>query len=264
MLEARVGWRGAFFAAGAPGLVLAILCLLVREPTRKLSDAPLGLFAAAQSVLRGADYRRAVLGYCFLTFAIGAFAYWAPTFLHDVHKVPLARGNFLFGLTTVVAGAVGTAVGGSWADRKAARDRTDGETRDATLVRSSQRVCFYGAALGTPLAAAAFLAPNATLFFVAVFACELALFMTQSPINAVLLRTVPNELRGSAIAVAVFMIHMFGDLWSNPLVGKVTDATGDMRPAMMVLPVALVFAAVAWWRPKHPHKLDESRAWSRR
>lgn len=33
------GWRNAFLVTGGPGVVLALSCLWIEEPTRKLADA---------------------------------------------------------------------------------------------------------------------------------------------------------------------------------------------------------------------------------
>ena len=60
-----------------------------------------------------------------------------------------------------------------------------------------------------------------------VFFCILALFLGTSPINAVILRSVPTELRASAMASAIFAIHVLGDLWSPPFVGVLADHLPD-------------------------------------
>ena len=49
-----------------------------------------------------------------------------------------------------------------------------------------------------------------------------------------------------AVALAIFLIHMAGDLWSPPLVGAIADVA-PMRLAMLILPAAFFVAAKAWW-----------------
>jgi MFS family permease len=207
-------------------------------------------------------YKRGVLGYCALTFAMGGFAYWAPTFLYKRYALDLAQANFRFGIVTVLAGGVGTAVGGGWADRwvrkrnaakaekpeKAYRASAAPEegADDALATRVSLRVCAIGSAFAAPLAAAAFLAPSPTVFFVLVFFCELFIFLPTSPINAVILRSVPPTMRASAMALSIFAIHLLGDLWSPPLLGLLQDNI-PIAPAMMAVPVAIAIAAAAWW-----------------
>ena len=60
-------------------------------------------------------------------------------------------------------------------------------------------------------------------------------------------------LRASAMALSIFVIHLFGDLWSPLIVGKLADAwsvaghpeTG-LKSAVLILPAVLVIAAGFW------------------
>ena len=58
--------------------------------------------------------------------------------------------------------------------------------------------------------------------------------------------TVPINLRASAMAVSIFMIHLFGDMWSPEILGRIADATGSLAKAVLILPVALIVAAALW------------------
>jgi hypothetical protein len=60
-------------------------------------------------------------------------------------------------------------------------------------------------------------------------------------------------LHASAMAISIFAIHLFGDLWSPELVGGLADALGgNLQRAVLVLPLALLVAAGFWlalaWR----------------
>ncbi|MEZ4404012.1 MAG: hypothetical protein R3B06_28580 [Kofleriaceae bacterium] len=101
-------------------------------------------------------------------------------------------------------------------------------------------------AAAAPFAVAAFAAPSATWFFVLVVPVEIGVFLSTAPINAALLRTVPPSLRASSMAVAIFAIHIFGDLGSPPGVGLLQDHL-PIVTAMMVLPAILALAAFLWW-----------------
>ncbi|MDF2696244.1 MAG: Permease of the major facilitator superfamily, partial [Labilithrix sp.] len=242
-VEHRWGWRSAFFVAGGPGMALALVCLLIAEPTRKLATEKADILRDVRKLAAMDLYRKGVLGYCAYTAAIGAFSYWAPKFLYARYGLALATANFRFGLITVVAGAIGTIVGGRWADRATAnageRDR----------VRKLLRICASGSLVGGPFALAAFLSPTPTLFFAFVFLAIAFLFLNTSPINAVVLQAVPTELRASAMALSIFSIHIFGDLWSPPLVGLLADHV-PIQLAMMTLPLAIGISAWLWWPTK--------------
>lgn len=273
LIEHRWGWRSAFYVAGGPGIVLALVCLLVAEPTRKVSEEKPAVLRDLGRLLRSDLYRKGVLGYCAYTAAIGGFSFWAPTFLYTRYGLPLGKANTIFGGILVIGGAIGTLIGGRLADRAAASvaegraqaapvaDPNDGlpyrdESPDViaarvrederSRVRSLLRVCAMGSAFGAPLAMFAFLSPSWPLFFAVVFFAIVFLFLNTSPINAVILQSVPSELRASAMALSIFSIHMFGDLWSPPLVGLLSDVM-PMRLALMFLPLSIATSAVVWW-----------------
>jgi len=251
-VEARWGWRSAFFVAGGPGIASALLCLLIVEPTRAMTKEKTDLARDLRVLSHAALYRKGVLGFCAYTAAIGAFSYWAPKFLYARYGLPLKDANIRFGLITVVAGVLATIIGGRWADRMRARVEVEHEAsagRDRATVLGLLRICAIGSAAGAPLALACFLSPSASIFFVLVFFCILALFMGTSPINAVILQAVPTHLRASAMALAIFAIHVFGDLWSPPLVGVLADHL-PIQIAMLTLPVAIAASAMLWWPRK--------------
>ena len=258
VIEKHWGWRAVFFVGGGPGLVLALSCFLIAEPTRKLSTARTQIIASARRLVRIPQFRRTVLGYCAHTAAIGAFAYWAPTFLEARYHLSLAKANFYFGAVTVAAGAVGTILGGWLTDRALVRLPSGELHHDHATRRGSNallQVCAYGVAFATPLCALAFLAPGAELFFALVFFVEVGLFMATSPLNAILLRSVPPELRASSMALSIFAIHILGDLWSPPLLGLLQDYL-ILTVAMMGLPLLFAIATLLWWPRAHEERED--------
>lgn len=251
-VEARWGWRAAFYVAGGPGLAIALVCLLIAEPARTFSAEKANLPRDLRTLLRADLYRKGVLGFCAYTAAVGAFSYWAPKFLYARYDLPLKVANFRFGLITVVAGVLATIIGGRWADRMRLRvEKEHSEQGDVEreTVRGLLRICAIGSAIGAPLALACFLSPSSGIFFVVVFFCILALFLGTSPINAVVLRAVPSQLRASAMALSIFAIHVFGDLWSPPVVGVLADHL-PIQLAMMTLPIAVALSAILWWPRK--------------
>jgi MFS family permease len=255
-VESRWGWRSAFFVAGGPGVVLALVCLLVAEPERKLRTEKANIVRDVGKLLQMDLYRKSILGYCAYTAAIGAFSYWAPKFLYARYGLPLATANFRFGIITVLGGAIGTVVGGRLADRRARALASSGAApepgspaeREAerSRVLALLKLCATGSAIGAPIAAACFLSPSPTTFFVLVFFAITFLFLNTSPINAIVLQAVPTELRASAMALAIFSIHILGDLWSPPLVGWLADVL-PIEMAMMSLPLFIGVSAWLWW-----------------
>lgn len=258
VLQAKFGWRSAFFFAGGPGLFLAGLCLLMQEPARVAATDKANIRRDIKALVKMPLFRQGVMGYCMYTAAVGAFSHWAPTFLVETYPVAsitpeeaLKRANFWFGVITVVGGIVGTAIGGLVSDRlrKNITAPVGTPEHDRADVNILLRVCSIGSFIGAPIALACFLVPTSDLFYKVVFPCEVALFLSTSPINAVILRSVPGPLRASAMALSIFSIHAFGDSWSPTLVGFL--GRSNMQRGMLVLPVLLLVSGVLWWPRKN-------------
>jgi hypothetical protein len=70
------------------------------------------------------------------------------------------------------------------------------------------------------------------------------LFLPTGPINTLILETVPVNLRSSAMALSIFMIHLFGDMWSPEIVGRLADHLHSLQNAVLVLPAALLVSGL--------------------
>lgn len=233
------GWGHAFIWAGAPGLLLAAALLPFAEPERGAADGAGRLEKPTRAdmlkLFRLPDYLLVVGGYVAYTFALGAFAHWGPTFLHRLHDTPEAEAAKFFGAVLVVAGLVGTFVGGF----------------AATAWRKHNRAAYawvlgLSVLVAVPLAFGAFLAPAKSTSMACLAGAMFFLFLGTGPVNTLILETVPANLRASAMAMSIFMIHLFGDMPSPLLVGWLSDAWGSLRSAVLILPVALVGAAALW------------------
>ncbi len=148
-----------------------------------------------------------------------------------------------------MAGAIATIVGGRWSDAALARHPGGPRHDDAATRRGTNallKICALGVLLAAPFTAAAFAAPAAWMFFAMAFVAELGIFLSTSPVNAALLRTVPPELRAASMAFGIFAIHIFGDLGSPPAVGLLLDHL-HIVAAMMALPIVIAVAAFLWW-----------------
>ena len=253
-LDKHLGWRAAFFCVGGPGVALALVCLLIVEPARKLAAAQAKITENLRTLFAIPQYRRAVIGYCAYTAALGAFSVWEPKFL--IHRFPgeldKQSANFWFGLVTVASGTIGTVVGGRWADRSLRQlpavpaDAPHDARDNRVAINALLRICALGMVLATPLAAIGFFMPQSIGFFALAFVASLGLFVSTSPVNAVGLRSVPVELRASAMAAMIFAIHLFGDLWSPPALGLLQDHL-PAQLAMMALPATFALSAWLWW-----------------
>jgi predicted MFS family arabinose efflux permease len=239
-VSAHWGWRHAFIWAGIPGLLLALILLPFREPERGQAELQDGQSVTKPKLgdylhlFRNPDYQLVVWGYVAYTFALGAFAFWGPTYLEKIHHLSTARADGFFGGVLVVSGLVGTLLGGfaasAWQKRNPAGY--------AWLLSAS-------VLLAVPVAFAAFLTLNTTFTMSLLATAMFLLFLSTGPVNTLIIETVPMNLRASAMALSIFMIHLFGDMWSPEVVGRVADHF-DLRKAVMLLPLALVVGGGLW------------------
>ena len=237
VLGQRYGWHAAFLLVGVPGLLLAVPLALLRTPPRGGDDAApratknevSGGYAA---LFRNRSFVCNTLAMAAMTFAIGGLAQWIPSFLHRVHSLDVARGNTLFGATTVLAGILGTLAGGWLGDRWQKRSG-----------KGYLLVSGWGFLIGAPFAVWAILAPGLTGCMSAIFIAEFFLFLNTGPLNTVILNVTVPAVRAMAFAVNIFFIHALGDAISPSILGWLSDQW-DLRSALLITPGAMVLAGL--------------------
>lgn len=240
-LGASFGWRYAFIIAGAPGLLLAAALLPFREPERgkadgqapELSHKP--AFTDAFKLFRLPNYNLVVWGYVAYTFAMGAFAFWGPTYLMRGFGMSQDKAGSFFGTITAISGLVATFAGGFFATAWRKRNPA---AYALTLGLS--------ALLAAPCAAYAFLGGTVNALMVGLGSAIFLLFLGTGPVNTLILESVPIHQRASAMALSIFMIHLFGDFWSPEIIGHLSDRFGDLQKAVLILPVMLLVASGLW------------------
>ncbi len=244
LVDARFGWRAAFFVAGAPGLALALLCLGLRDPPRGAQDDPpepepapaprAAALATYGQLLRNRPYRLTVLGYAAYTFAMGGLAYWMPAFLERVRGIPRDQATVSFGAIVVVTGFAGTFVGG-WLG-------------DHCMRHSRQAYLWVSAAatlLAVPFVWAALTTVSPSGYLISMVIAQLLMFLSTGPINAAIVNLVLPTQRASAVALEVFAIHLLGDAISPYLIGAVSDAS-SLAQAVRIVPLAVVACGLLW------------------
>lgn len=238
LIEHHFGWRSAFLCAGLPGLLLALLMLPFREPERGQAEEKRVERPRLKDVLRIfrlPDFHLVVWGYVAYTFSLGAFAYWGPVYLGRVHGLPNQTAALFFGGVLAVAGLVGTFLGGF-----------------AATAWHKRTPAAYALVLGlsvlaaVPVAFAAFLTLNTTLAMCCLAAAMFLLFLSTGPVNTLIIEAVPANLRSSAMAISIFMIHLFGDFRSSEIVGGLSDRWHSLQKAVLILPSVLIIAGLLW------------------
>lgn len=131
MLRDVAPWRLVFVAVGLPGLVLAGLMLLIREPRRTHFEA--GASDTLPSIAEtlafiGREWRlfaSLILGFACHNTALYALLSWIPAFLGRHYDLGPADIGAALGLATMVGGGLGLIIGGIISDRLFAAGRGD-------------------------------------------------------------------------------------------------------------------------------------------
>jgi MFS family permease len=260
LIDAHFGWRMAFFVAGAPGLALAAVTLLLRDPPRGSQDAGSGAPSAKQGrsglmatyarLLTNSPYVLTVIGYAAYTFAVGGLGFWMPAFLERVRGIPRAQATVSFGEIVVVTGFIGTFVGG-WLGDYSAKFLRQGflwVSAAATLIAA-------------PFTWLALTSATPTYYLVTMVVAQLFLFVSTGPINAAIVNLTSPLERATAIAVSIFTIHILGDVLSPPLIGALSDST-SLQQAVKIVPLAVLLAGLLWCWAAHAGRAQKLAATS--
>ncbi len=271
-VDVHFGWRMAFFVAGTPGLILALLCLGLRDPPRGNQDGgavppgpadagaaspgaaspgvtAAGVRAPGESVetraanrpganylelLKNRPYVLTIAGYAAYTFALGGLAYWMPAFLERIRHVPEKSATFSFGMIVVVTGFVGTFAGG-WLGDFCAR-----YTRRAYLWISA-----VATLAAVPFAWFALTVDSPRTYLICMIIAQLLMFLSTGPINATIVNIVRPTQRSSANALGVFTIHLLGDVPSPLLIGLISTHS-SLQQGVKLVPLAILVSGLIW------------------
>ena len=247
LVDQHFGWRAAFWIAGAPGLLLAMLILGVKDPPRGQHDAPverppeqIAWWRAYVHLFHNTEFLLTALGYGAYTFALGGLAYWMPAFLERTRGMTHVQATATFGIIAVGTGFVGTFAGGWLGDFFLRRTR-----------QSYLWVSGIATLIAAPITFVALSNPNRSIYLPAIVVAEVLIFVCTGPVNSAIVNAVAPTERATAVGLSILVMHLLGDVPSPPIIGKLSDATSLDR-AFLIVPIAIVIAGVIWcvaaWR----------------
>ena len=233
------GWRFPFYIAAAPGFVLALTVLFLREPPRgqfdSLKETPER--STILGLARNPAFLCATLGMAMMTFSLGGLQAWMPQFLYSERHYSLEKANLYFGMIIVVDGILASLAGG-WLG-------------DFLLPRMKSSYYFVSAvsmAVGIPFMVLGLFVSGPTMVPAIAIAAFFLLFNT-SPLNAAVINSVGAHIRATALAVNILIIHTLGDVPSPTMMGRVADRhslqTSFVLPVIaMALSAAILFVGM--------------------
>lgn len=208
------GWRTSFIVSAVPGTIIAILiAIFMREPARGASQREKAKFEkeTVRSLLRNPAYLCSILGYAAVTFSLGGISWWMPSFLQRVDGRSEASAAFVMGAITVVTGLGGTITGGTIAQKWSMRNP-----------KALYLVPAISAATAVPPALVCFFGPH-SLTLPSLAVAIFLIFLGTGPVNAATLNAVRPEIRATAMAGQLLIIHALGDAISPRIIGTVSD-----------------------------------------
>ena len=223
-------WRLCFLLVGAPGLLLALLMLTVREPARhdRVSLAAPGS-GSSGSVGAGSNLRDAAgyilgrwraFGTLFVASScnvmMGALGLWNVSLFKRTWNWNVAEVGIAVGAIFLTAGPLGTLIGVFLTNRDLGAGR-----RDATL-----RALFVGLLIGVPAYVAFPLMSSVKVALIVLFCAQVGQAMATAAGPATLVMLSPGQIRAQATAIYYLVISLTAQLIGPPLVGFIADLLG--------------------------------------
>lgn len=253
------GWRTAFFLAGLPGLVLAVLgWFILREPARGAHDTradgePVGLRDTLAALARNRPFLWLILTNGLNGFSAVGIVQWLPSHFARTFSVSLGQIGFAFGLAFGIGTCVGQLIGGLAAARLARRG-----TATPLLL------CVGSNALIVPGFAAVLLVGGMTTASLLTFVTTVIAATGQVAQNTGVQNAVLARQRGVAQALAGLSVAVMGMGVGPLLVGALSDHLAVMsdpatalRQALLCSQAFFVLASFTAWRAYRASKALE-------
>jgi MFS transporter, Spinster family, sphingosine-1-phosphate transporter len=209
-------WRHAFLVVGVPGLLAAVAGLLMHDPGRGASEgrttgkADRPNLSEYLSIIKTPTFVFNTAGLAAVTFALGGYAVWAVTF-YERRGMALADASLWVGVLTAIAGLIGISLG------TVAADFLLRFTRRAYLIWPGLAV-----ALSVPCILGTILESDRRTSLLYLFLASIMMASVLGPSNTVTANVVPANRRAAGYALCIFLVHLFGDISSPLLMGKVS------------------------------------------
>ncbi|WP_084399007.1 spinster family MFS transporter [Henriciella aquimarina] len=241
---AHFGWRAAFFAAGIPGLILALLVrFTVTEPIRGFADAretteeAPGFLETLKFMLSQQSYILILLGCLMLCITANAFVAFTSSYLQRTFDVTVADVSLPLGLLIGGVGGAGAMILGALCDRLSANDLRWRPWMIAAC--SAVALPFAWMMLSARSVEMAYVW-NVVPSFVGLIYASIAYTATQELVKV--------RMRSVAAAFTLFSLTLIGIGGGPWIAGRISDmflAAGHEAPLASALKVILGFNAAS-------------------
>jgi len=233
-------WELTFLLAGAPGLALAVVILiLVRDP--RGAQSPVGSNVRPPSfmrVLRFVGDRRGVffpllVGFPLLIVSLYAALGWAPAYLIRTDNYTSAQAGVSLGVVSLVAGAAGTLLAGVLTDTLSSRRRA--APFEVGMLAAASLCVVMLLVTATRIPGASILVVASAIFF---GSCSIA------PSAAVIQLIAPSEFRSRIFGIFLVM-NILAQTFGNFFIGFLNDRVfGGPLGIGLSLPIFVALTAM--------------------
>jgi len=246
LVVAQFGWRGAFFIAGLPGIILALLAYFtVKEPVRGAMEVGSTPAVAARTysvretarfALSQPAFLHVLAGIIITALMTASLAVWIMSLLIRVHGLTTIHAGFVVGFAVVACGMLGTTIGGFLSDRLAKRNTV-------WLAWVPAIACTVAGALGVGVG----LAPSMLLLLPLLVGFEVIANMYKGPGYGLALSLMKPNMRGLSMSTVQMCANLLGAGFGPFLLGMLSDAYGgpnSLQPAIATMTLAGLWAGL--------------------
>jgi MFS transporter, Spinster family, sphingosine-1-phosphate transporter len=223
-----LGWRACLYLVSLPGFLLGGLAWYLREPPQVMFHQRTPVKALLSNPLLG----YVLLGGVITAFSAGALIVWMPQFVTDVRLFRPRDAGLYIGAVGVTGGLLGVVTGSYLADWLQARWPWG---RMATIGT--------GLILSCPFVTLSLYTTNHVAMMIYFFLGIFLMVWYTGPIIAVIHDVVPGDVKATAQALYILLIHLLGDTFSPAIVGKLADLY-NLQAALLLPAVINVVAGV--------------------
>jgi MFS family permease len=267
------GWQVVFFAVGLPGVLVGLLMYTVREPARRgarivtddkgraqieqVPQAEVGRYLLANK----RAFLSHNLGFAMLALISYGAGAWVPAFFARTFGWSPFEIGLGFGLSIMVFGTLGSIFGGWFGDFLKRRGHVDGKLM----------VGVYAAAINLPFTVTYILVNDPWIMLALTVVPNFLVGMAFGAGPSGVQELAPNQMRGQASALYLFIVNLVGLGLGPTAVALVTDYVfGDpkmLRYSLMVVPMILLPISIAIMltgRAAYRRTLEEASHWAAR
>lgn len=208
-------WQLTLILVGLPGIVIALLCMTIREPARQGAVEGGVPIPELLKFLKDniAVYGYLVAAFCMLSLLFNAVLIWGAEYFIRIHGMSRINVGLQLGLIVGICGCVGSVLGGMYADRRHRLGDRGGTIRSSMVA----------AIVLLPTASITTLMPDPALSLLLYAPLLFFGSWVFPPAVMTLQLFTPPSMRAQTTAIYLFVVFLFSTGFGSTSVALLTD-----------------------------------------